>query len=205
MKTDPVRAKRRLRAEIKEKASRLDPDYVAFSDKNIAENVINYAPFKSAAALFCYVSMPGEPDTGDIIDAALKSGKAVFVPYTEGDNMFAVPLKSRTALVPGRFNVPVPEPADVKLTAEELSGKYGKRLFCVIPCVTASPAGDRLGRGGGFYDRFLQKTGGFGGCVLVRHKLLAEDVPHGEKDVRIPAVATENGIIAIDTNQIPGV
>ena len=65
--------------------------------------------------------------------------------------------------------------------------------FAVLPCVACNHLGQRLGRGGGYYDRFL--SGYRGGTVLLcREKLIREEIPLEPHDYPIPWVLTETGL-----------
>ena len=65
--------------------------------------------------------------------------------------------------------------------------------FAVLPCLSCSHGGHRLGQGGGFYDRFLARYRG--GAVLVcREKLIREDIPLEPHDCPVPWVLTERGL-----------
>ncbi len=62
--------------------------------------------------------------------------------------------------------------------------------MAIIPCAGAAADGRRLGRGGGYYDRFLaQYTGD--ALLLCRERLLCPDIPQETHDIRVPAVVTE--------------
>ena len=65
--------------------------------------------------------------------------------------------------------------------------------FAVLPCVTCNHLGQRLGRGGGYYDRFLAHYRG-GTVLLCREKLIREEIPLEPRDMPVPWVLTERGL-----------
>ena len=71
------------------------------------------------------------------------------------------------------------------ISAEELD-------LIVVPCVSASTGGKRLGHGAGYYDRFLAHSSGNAICLCFE-RMLRDDIPMDEYDVWMPAVLTENG------------
>ena len=74
--------------------------------------------------------------------------------------------------------------------------------LAVIPCVTCSREGRRLGRGGGYYDRFLAHYRG--AAVLVcRERLLRQEIPFGVHDYPVPWVVTEAGLFEDGTPARP--
>ncbi len=72
----------------------------------------------------------------------------------------------------------------------------------MIPCVTCSREGRRLGRGGGYYDRFLAHYRG--AAVLVcRERLLRQEIPFDLHDYPVPWVITEAGLFEDGTPARP--
>ena len=65
--------------------------------------------------------------------------------------------------------------------------------FAVLPCLTCNHLGQRLGRGGGYYDRFLAHYRG-GTVLLCRERLIREEIPLEPHDYPIPWVLTETGL-----------
>ena len=64
--------------------------------------------------------------------------------------------------------------------------------LAIVPCVGAAADGRRLGRGGGYHDRFLARYTG-SALLLCREKLLCPDIPREAHDICMPAVITEKG------------
>ena len=83
----------------------------------------------------------------------------------------------------------IPEPP-----AENEAAAPGELDLAVVPCVTTTTAGARLGYGGGCYDRFLRLHRCPTMC-LCYGRILADELPTDENDVRMDVVVTENGAI----------
>jgi 5-formyltetrahydrofolate cyclo-ligase len=62
--------------------------------------------------------------------------------------------------------------------------------FIIVPALTFDSAGYRLGRGGGYYDRYLLKTNAFT-AGIARERLICEAVPREAHDVPVRCVVTE--------------
>ena len=75
--------------------------------------------------------------------------------------------------------------------------RYGKPSaaidFAVLPCVTCNYLGQRLGHGGGYYDRFLSQYRG-GTVLLCRELLIRQEIPVEPHDYPVPWVLTERGL-----------
>lgn len=106
--------------------------------------------FKTAKTVMFYVSFGGEVDTVDMIKAAQKLGKIVVVPVC-GQNRMMRPclLKPRGTFLRGPYGILEPV---IKKTVDL------KNLdLVIIPGLAFDKKGSRLGRGKGYYDRFLSK------------------------------------------------
>ena len=70
--------------------------------------------------------------------------------------------------------------------------------LAIVPCCTGNATGQRLGYGGGYYDRYLLKTK----CptmLLCRHQLERSDIPVEPHDVRLDYFVTERGVVICKT------
>ena len=151
--------------------------------ESIQEKLLSSQLYASAESIFVYVSMPQEPSTARIISQALVEGKSVYVPKCVGKTMLAVRIRNTDELIPGKLGIPEPERAD----ETKMAGEIG---LIIAPCVAASTDGRRLGHGGGYYDRFLQRERENAVCLCFR-QLLCEDIPVDENDVRMKHIITE--------------
>lgn len=185
--------KTRLRREYKACGAALTPAYRAYADCAIRAFVLDSELWQGARSVFIYVSMWAEPDTRALIEAALAGGKRVYVPLCRPERtMKAVRIRSLAGLRPGTLGIPEP-PADAG------SAEAGELDLAVVPCLTAAADGARLGRGAGYYDRFLQSQICPTLC-LCYGQMLADALPMEEHDVWMDCVVTEAGI----TGREPG-
>ena len=190
--TELAQAKKRLRAEIREKRRTLDPAYVRAADAEIARRLTALPEFQAARSIFCFISLPQEIDTLPILARAWAEGKLVAAPRCgpEGSMRLLVIRGPEDLAEPGFFGIREPKEDCPEVSPEDID-------LTIVPCVTADRTGMRLGYGGGYYDRFFAEKGAGARAVLCRTKLLSECVPAGAHDHRIPVVVTEEGVIRI--------
>lgn len=182
-----MNTKQQLRREFKASGANLTKEYRDFADCAIRSFVMHSEVWQRAESVFVYVSMWAEPDTRALIGAALEVGKRVYVPLCGPDRtMKAVRIRSLDELRPGTLNIPEP-PADNE------AARPGTLDLAVVPCITATFDGARLGHGAGYYDHFLRLHTCPAMC-LCYGQMLADALPMEEHDVRMDYVVTEAGI-----------
>lgn len=179
--------KQRLRRVVRGLEEQLSPRYLALSGQAIAARLLAMPEYQAAGTVFCFAGAGREVDTRPILENALARRKTLCLPLCTGPGqMEPRRITSLEQLVPGAFGIPAP-PADSPLIqVDEVD-------FAILPCVTCDRAGRRLGRGGGFYDRFLSHYRG-GSVLLCRERLIREEIPVEPHDYPVPWVLTERGL-----------
>ena len=128
--------------------------------------------YRSATSVMAFVGCKGEPDTDPLFARLEADGKRLLLPRVEdGDIVVGSGLDPRTT---SRFGVS--EPTGPALPEAEVG-------LVIVPGLAFTPAGYRLGYGGGFYDRFLPKVTAptvgvcFAEQIVDELPLQAHDVP----------------------------
>ena len=96
--------------------------------------------------------------------------------------MVAGRILSQSELVPGAYGIPEP-PEDAEILDPRAFG------LILVPGVAFSPEGRRLGRGGGYYDRYLADTRGLK-VALARDLQLTPHLPAGPHDIDVDLIIT---------------
>ncbi|MDD5922577.1 MAG: 5-formyltetrahydrofolate cyclo-ligase [Eubacteriales bacterium] len=186
--------KKELRKEVLSERDALPEEYRMESDRKIMDFLLQMPEYQCAETIFCFVSMGTEIETAEFLSRALRDGKTVAVPRVlSPGRMEAYRIFGEQDLdAPNRWGIREPKEGCPVVPAEEID-------FAVIPCVSMSREGIRLGYGGGYYDRYLSGIRS-GACMaaLCREKSLRENIPEEAFDIRIPAVITELGLFRID-------
>ena len=181
--------KREARAWAKARRTELD---MAAVGRSMAQALFSLPQWQSAGAVLAFAAMPDEPDTAEILRRALADGKRLLLPRVRSKTeMDWVEIPVLRLLRPGAFGIQEP-PAD--LPAADPAG-YAAAL-ALVPCLAASRDGVRLGRGGGYYARFLAHYKGKRLLVCPTAALLG-DLPCEGWDVRFSPheILTEKGIL----------
>ena len=106
---------------------------------------------KSYYHVFVPIKSQNEINTHLIIDYLFDLNKSVVVPKVNGSQMINCKIDENVEWVKGRFDVP--EPKDFEIIENELI----EVVF--VPMLICDQSGNRVGYGGGFYDRFFQEIG----------------------------------------------
>ena len=176
--------KQRIRQEVRLISANLTPEYRQEASREITRQVLELPFWKQAGTVMMYCSLPGEPDTRSLMEAALKEGKTLLLPRCfEAGRMEALPVRNPSELRPGTLGIPEPAKPDEGTEIPEPD-------LILVPCMAAAPSGIRLGHGAGYYDRFLAEHSGKTVCLCFR-KLLRSDLPAEETDVSMDLVISD--------------
>ena len=176
--------KRELRKKVKQAAPGISAAERAAASVKITERIRALPWWKSAETVMLYRSTDTEPDTESLCLLALSEGKGVLLPRCRSrTEMEAVPWRPETPLRKNAFGILEPEGPAFR----------GDPDLIVVPCVAATREGIRLGHGAGYYDRFLAEHPGNRICVCFE-KMILDEIPEEETDIRIPLVVTECGL-----------
>ncbi len=138
-----------------------------------------------AGAIAAYLSVSTEPETAALVFALWKRGSYVLLPVMLTDNdLDWASYEGPDSLRPGPHGLL--EPAEPRRGTEAIRSAD----LIIVPALAADRSGNRLGRGGGCYDRALSRVGPSVPTIalLYDHELL-DEVPAGPLDQRVRAIA----------------
>ena len=190
MNIDLTKEKKELRKHIKQKISELSIAYCKSADEKIRKHALSLSEYEHAEVVFCYVGTKDEINTTPMLQEILESGRKLGVPKCISRGVMKVyAITSLDDLEAGAYGIM--EPKDY---CEEISPHNIDLAF--VPCVTCNKKGDRLGYGGGFYDRYLSQTDARR-VILCRERIMVSEIPTEEHDLKMEVVVSENGMISI--------
>ena len=198
MPSDQPANKAVVRQQLREALARLSPQQI--HDKSAAAcSLVAASPeFSAARCVMLYLSMAQEVDTAPLALRAWQQGKSVVVPkiHWEGKRILPVEINSLatgiTTTGPG-----VREPiAGKPIPVDEID-------LVIVPALGFSETGYRVGRGMGFYDRFLAQ-GDFSGvtCGLAFEEQIVPSLPVLDHDIPLSMLASDRCIRRFTTSCI---
>lgn len=138
---------------------------------------------QKAKTILMYYSLPDEVNTHQYIDYLLALGKKVLLPEViDGENMVIREYTGKHDLKEGAFHIMEPIGS---LFPEE---KYQEIHLAIIPGMAFDQQGNRLGRGKGYYDRFLQKIPQVYKIGISFPFQLVDEIPTEETDIKMDAI-----------------
>ena len=183
--------KAHARQEIRRRLGHLSPEQRLAANARIRALLADLPEFQQARTVLLFVSMPDEVDTLPILADALAAGKAVAVPKvdTRRKVMDACVLRNLDRdLAPGVFGILEPTASE---TIEPASID-----FVLVPARGFDRQGNRLGRGGGYYDRYMSAPGFHATrCGIAFAAQLLDALPHDAHDLPVHLLVTEHGIL----------
>ena len=175
--------KRALRRAVREELAKLSHEDKRLFSADIFDHIESLPQVKEASVVALFASLDDEPQTEVIIER-LSHHKRVVLPRIEGDEMEFYDLASG-ALAEGAFGIMEPQSGELV--------EPRKIDVMVVPGVAFTPLGDRLGRGKGFYDRYLSREGFRAYCVGVCYPhQMVDELPVEPHDRRMDEVVSGN-------------
>jgi 5-formyltetrahydrofolate cyclo-ligase len=181
--------KKYLRKILRECRSSLPERYVAVASDAVQRRALESAVYRDAATIVLYAAKENEVSTYVLLADALRSGRRVLMPRVIPDTrqLLMVLVRKRADLEPGAFGLLEPTGAEIVPVAD-----LGPALICV-PGVAFSRSGQRLGRGGGYFDRFLAAAGLRAVTAGLAYSFqLLDRLPESPNDRRLNLIFTES-------------
>lgn len=173
--------KRELRKYVRSLKSRYSAQELEHLSVGVCERLLTHPRIVAADTVMMYYSLPDEVCTHTAVDRLLSAGKRVYLPaVTSETEMELRCYESAADLQEGSFKIK--EPVGRPFT------DYGEIEIAVIPGMAFDVSGNRLGRGKGYYDRFLSRIPQayrLGVCFPFQ---LLPRIPAEENDVRMDEV-----------------
>ncbi|MGL5087702.1 MAG: 5-formyltetrahydrofolate cyclo-ligase [Clostridium sp.] len=188
--------KKQIRNEVIKNRDLLSLEFRKEKDKLILESLLESELYKNSVKIFTFINYGSEVETKEFINRALKDGKRVFLPKTikSTKEMKAVEISSLQNLKPDKWEIL--EPCDFE-------GEINKNLLdlIIVPGVVFDKKGNRIGYGGGYYDRYLSNISLEIKKIALAYELqLVEYIESENHDIAVDYIVTENKIRHLEIN-----
>lgn len=188
--------KRRLRREMNRLLEELGPREIARRSEGLTRHLLASPAWQQSSGVLAFASMPLEVQTDAVLEAARRTGKRIALPRIVGDLLvFHELVDDPPRLVRHVWGIREPHP-DAPLT-DLLDLRRWEKPLVLVPGLAFDLAGRRLGRGRGFYDRFLSEAVEAGSTLrtlaLCLDAQILQQVPAGPGDFRVQGLVTESG------------
>ncbi len=179
--------KKELRRKVLNERRRLYSDVVAEDSAVICDKLLKETDILDCNKICLYMPINNEVDVTLIFDRLLSLGKEIYIPKVCGKEIIFYLYEGQEGLKVGSFGIMEPT-SKKELEADE-------NTFVVLPGAVFSRERDRVGYGGGFYDRFLKKHPGIKNAAVCYNMQIYVRIPAGSKDVKPDMIITEKEII----------
>ena len=181
-----------LRRKLQNCLLSLSQEQREIKSRKACRNLASTEQFQAASTVMKYLSLPHEVDTAQIILQAWQMGKVVAVPRVSWQQRHMLPVvihSLETGFTTGVGGVRNPT-AGTPIAFEEID-------LVVSPALGFDRRGNRLGRGGAFYDRlFANDELNASRCGLAFAEQVVDAVPVTDHDEPVHFVVTDEGIIS---------
>lgn len=178
--------KKVLRNEILEIRDSLNNNEKELMDNKIFNELINTDLYKRSINIFIYISFSNEINTRNIIEKAFKDKKNVFIPkvYKDDKLMKAIKLNSIDELKKNSMGILEPIDDSNYIEKENID-------LIVVPGVVFDKECNRIGYGGGYYDRYLKDIKSKKNKIALAYDLQIVDKIESEvHDIKVDYIIT---------------
>lgn len=167
-----------LRLKAKEIRNSLDINNIS---NILAKKIRNLDIYKQSQNIMLFYPLKQEINLLEL----LSDNKTFFLPRMKGQTLECCPYKKGDNLKTVKFNIMEPETKCVECPNLDL---------IIVPALAIDEKGNRLGYGGGFYDRFLSKVNSKT-LVCLPKELVFENIPNEKFDIKIDYIITDTEFI----------
>lgn len=183
--------KNELRSEVLKRRDAIPPDLKARKDNAIRSTLLNLEEFMDAKSVLMYVSFRSEVDTIKELEDVICLNKKLVVPLVNNRDktLTLYEIKDTSELEPGYMGIPEPNVGeDRKVDIKDVD-------IVIIPGTGFDPRGNRLGYGGGYYDRLLADAKNIPRVALAFEEQIVDEIPAEPHDMKMDVIVTDERVI----------
>lgn len=173
-----------LRKQMKSLLKALDRNEKAVLDRKVGGQLLELPEISGASCIYGYMSLSWETGTGEILEQFLNRGIRLALPKVIGREMDFFEVSSLDDLEEGTFHIMEPKTGCKKADWPD--------AVLMVPGLAFSKDGKRLGKGGGYYDKYLERYPHLRTVALAYDFQITDEIPIMEHDRRVDMVVTES-------------
>ena len=179
--------KKELRRYIREQKRHFTPQQLGEMSLDIMSSLLSNSHIQKADTILMYHSLPDEVDTHSALGQLLAMGKKVLLPKVVSETEMTIhEYTGRDSLQPSEpYGILEPTTPELSIVNCQLS------IVIVVPGMAFDKHGHRLGRGKGYYDRFLSRIPNIYKIGVCFPFQLIDKVPSEPTDILVDEVLTD--------------
>lgn len=184
------RAKASLRQQVRAQLNAIMPTQREAASREICSRLRQQAIWQSAGSILFFAPTADEPDIWPLVEESLAAQKTVALPRFSAEHSGYVARQVRDLerdIRIGRFQIREPDASCLELELSRFD-------LILVPGVAFDHSGRRLGRGQGYYDRWLRDAQATTLCGVAFEEQWLEEIPAEEHDITMQLVVTPTGV-----------
>ena len=183
--------KAEIRKELLRRRDRIPLKVRKAKNRIIRESLLSLEEFRNAGIIFLFASFRTEVDTTELIKILLSMGKHVVLPKvnTYRHDLLLFEVRDFADLTPGYMGIPEPSTGARQMSINDVD-------IVIIPGAGYDAAGNRIGYGGGYYDRLLSGMEKNVPIVAPAYEeQIIDSIPSEPHDIKVQMIVTDRRVI----------
>ena len=178
-----------LRKQMRAQLKAMDAEEKRALDHLVSEQLFSLSEIADADFVYGYMNLFWETGTEEILERLWNAGVQIALPKVLGETMEFFHVRTREDLAIGSFQILEPR--------ESCEQVFWPDAPVLVPGLAFSKDGRRLGKGGGYYDKFLSKEPEHRTIALAYEFQLTEEIPAEEHDRPVDVIVTDSAVYHI--------
>ncbi|MBS3908640.1 MAG: 5-formyltetrahydrofolate cyclo-ligase [Actinobacteria bacterium] len=190
--------KHALRQRTSDKRNALRPEDREDRAALIGERLFAQPEYERSSYILFYAAFGSEVPTLAMMETSLKAGKKIALPITDTENNSLVPrgVDDLSTLFVSKYGIPEPV---VACTCDCATAEID---LVIVPGMVFDECGNRIGYGGGYYDRFLSRVGAAIPRLSIAYELqIVPHIPRESHDLPVDKIITERRVIVAEESR----
>lgn len=180
-----------VRKELLRKRDAIPPEVRRAKNRLIQERLLSIEEYRNAAAIFFFASFRSEFDTTELIKISLAAGKRAVLPKAdrERQELLLYEIRDFSDLKPGYMGIPEPASPETLVSINDID-------LVIIPGAGFDSQGNRIGYGGGYYDRLLSGMQKQVPLIAPAYEeQIIDSIPSEPHDIKVQMIVTDRQLI----------